>query len=307
VSTPATRRCSAGEMRCLESSGAAATPPTTPTPTLTPTPTPTPTMPMPMPTPMPMPMLMPMPTPTAMPMRLPMIDVLILGTSSCAHGRWLTRRLDSGQTAMSRAARAAMPRPAAGGAMSRASLVLALLLASTAVAEAQPSEARVVHIEKALAELKSSSEAIVLDRAIYEAVRLRCKPVALACMIAVAREHCAQRGCMAAADVIVTNQHAERDVLDDVTRMKLVRTTSDYHAAVLAEVRERVQRVLAAELVLARPGRSVAARIDRTCVERDHVAARRCARGAAACVGSVPYNRCVAALVWFVSTEEAKP
>lgn len=180
-----------------------------------------------------------------------------------------------------------------------------VVLTSSGVGDAQPGgDARVAHIEKALAELRVEPRA--LDRAIYEAVRLRCKPVALACMIDVAREQCAKRGCMAAADVIVTNQHAERDLVDELTRMKLVRTNSDYHAAVLAEVREKVQRVLAAELVLARSGASVAARIDRVCVERDHVAARRCEKGAAACVGSVPYNRCVAALVWFVSTEEGR-
>lgn len=183
-------------------------------------------------------------------------------------------------------------------------VVLALVL-HTASARAETASGRVAHIEKALAELKTSSEAVALDREIYEAVRLRCKPVALACMLTVARERCAQRGCMAAADVIVTNQHAEREVLDDLTRMKLVRTSSDYHAAVLVELRETVYRVLAAELVLARPAASVAARIDKLCVERDHVAARRCERGAAACVGSVPYNRCVAALVWFVSTQAA--
>jgi hypothetical protein len=185
---------------------------------------------------------------------------------------------------------------------------LAFIVLSARAVHAQPTgggrsgaEARVAHIAKALAEL--TSDAIALDRTIYEAVRLQCKPVTLACMLTVARARCAERGCMAAADVIVTNQHAERDVLDDMTRMKLVRTTSDYHAAVLAEVREKVQRVLAAELVLARPAPSVAARIDRVCVERDHVAARRCERGTPACVASVPYNRCVAALVWFVSTE----
>jgi hypothetical protein len=203
--------------------------------------------------------------------------------------------LNSGTSFRGRRARLALHR-----------LGFAIVALTAGVVQAQTgggAEARIAHIENALAQL--SSGAIALDRKIYEAVRLRCKPVTLACMITVAREHCAQRRCMAAADIIVTNQHAERDVLDDLTRMRLVRTSSDYHTAVLAEVREKVQRVLAAELVLAPPARSMAARIDRMCVERDHVAARRCERGAPACVGSVPYNRCVAALVWFVSTEEA--
>ena len=185
--------------------------------------------------------------------------------------------------------------------MNRAIIAIALGMAT---AHAQPArEARVAHLENALAQLKSN-DAVALDRALYEAIRTRCKPATTVCMIAIARELCGNRGCLAAADVLVTNQHAERDVLDEQTRMRLVRGSTDYHAAVLVELRARYA-LLAAELVLARPERTLAAQIDRVCVERDQIA-RRCEPGAVACLGTVAYQRCAAGLAWFVSTETPK-
>lgn len=176
-------------------------------------------------------------------------------------------------------------------------LLVVLLLAGSAHAD------RVAHLEEALAQLRPDPYA--LDRAIYDAVRTRCKPaapggaIATACMIEVARELCRGK-CLAAADVIVTNQHAERDLLDEATRMRLVRSSTDYHAAVLAELRTRYA-ILATELVLA-PRASLAAQIDRLCVTRDQIA-RRCEPNAPACLGTIAYQRCAAGLVWFASTQ----
>src|SRR5262249_61765384 len=57
--------------------------------------------------------------------------------------------------------------------------------------------------------------------------------------------------------------------------------------------------VLAAELVLAGTTADDATAIDRLCAERDR-ALHACAAGDTACVPSLPWSRCVAALVWFV-------
>ena len=186
--------------------------------------------------------------------------------------------------------------------MKRALAVVVVVLA--AVAQAAPArEARVAHLTAALAQLRAG-DPYALERALHEAIRTRCRTAASAattsCMIGVARELCGSRSCLAAADIIITNQHAERDLVDEPTRMRLVRTSSDYHAAVLVELRARYA-ILAAELALARPEASLAAQIDRLCVERDRIA-RRCAPDAAACLASIPYQRCAAALVWFAST-----
>ncbi|HEY5924086.1 MAG TPA: hypothetical protein VIV11_20540 [Kofleriaceae bacterium] len=183
---------------------------------------------------------------------------------------------------------------------------IAILVCVVTVAHAAPSrDARIAHLAAALAQLRTAP--VALDREIYEAVRTRCKPPpntapSVACMIGVAREICGKRGCSAAADVIVTNQHAEHDLLDDVTRMRLVRTGSDYHGAVIAELREKFAP-LAAELALAKQDTSLAATIDRVCRERDQIA-RRCQPGAAACMATIAYQRCAAGLVWFVSTKK---
>ena len=200
--------------------------------------------------------------------------------------------------------------PRRGEWMAIAAVLAMFVVATPSTATAAPSrEARVAHIAAALDQLKAN-DPVALDREVYEAIRVKCKPApgsapAVACMIAAAREVCAKRGCGAAADVLVTNQHAERDLLDDLTRMRLVRTSSDYHAAVIAELRAKYA-LLAAELVLAKPEGSPAATIDRMCRERDQVA-RRCAPDEAACLGTIAYQRCVGALVWFTSTQPPKP
>jgi hypothetical protein len=68
--------------------------------------------------------------------------------------------------------------------------------------------------------------------------------------------------------------------------------------ALTAELAKRYA-VLAAELVLARERRDEAAAIDHLCTQRDREI-RTCEPGAAACMPSVPWSRCVAMLVWFV-------
>ena len=177
--------------------------------------------------------------------------------------------------------------------MVRATMVVFVCAFSTAHAD------RIAHLAAAIDQL--AAEPYAFERAIYDAIRAKCGSTpATQCMLDTARGTCGAR--CAAADVIVTNQHAERALLDERTRIRLVRTSTDYHGGVLAELRN-IYRLLAAELALEKPASSLAAQIDRFCVERDK-SARRCAPNAPACLEHIAYQRCAAGLVWFVSTEK---
>jgi len=186
---------------------------------------------------------------------------------------------------------------------------LAGLAATEPAASAAP-EPRDAYVARALAAVRSLGPAgcAELDRALYDAAHTRCRAdagtPAASCLIAAARAACAgaadRARCEAAADVIATNLRGQTALLDDATRFRLVRGSADYHAALAAELHRRYA-VLAAELVLAgSAGTGDDARaIDELCAHRDR-ALHACEAGDAACVPSLPWSRCVAALVWFV-------
>ena len=192
-------------------------------------------------------------------------------------------------------------------------LVLLLALAATARAEPTYAEsARVAHLRASLDALAKLGQArTTLELELNNAVRTKCRinttRPATSCMIEVGRAICARRpdrsSCVAAADIMLTNQHAETDMIDDITRMKLVRGSTDYHAAIGAEMWARYA-LLASELVLAPPAEP-AARIDAFCTGRDKTV-HACEPGAKACVESVAYQRCAAGLVWFLANQEAR-
>ena len=191
------------------------------------------------------------------------------------------------------------------------SVVAALLVSATASAEPTYAEtARVTHLRaslEALAKLGPARGALEIE--LNNAVRTKCRVnttrPATSCMIEVGRAICAAKpdraACIVAADVMLTNQHAETDLIDDITRMKLVRASTDYHAAINAELWARYA-LLASELVLAPPGEP-AARIDAFCVGRDRTV-HACEPGAKACMASVAYHRCAAGHVWFIANQE---
>ncbi len=191
-----------------------------------------------------------------------------------------------------------------------AALVLALWPAGATAEPTYAESARVAHLRAALDALAQLGPArAALEVELNDAVRTKCRvnttrPTA-SCMIEVGRATCAAKrdraACLAAADIMLTNQHAEAALLDDITRMRLVRGSTDYHAAALAEMRAR-QALLASELVLAPPAEP-AARIDAFCVARDGQA-HACEAGAKACVPSLAYQRCAAGLVWFLANQE---
>jgi hypothetical protein len=180
---------------------------------------------------------------------------------------------------------------------------LLIALATSSLASAAPD--RVAYVGRTLAAVRALGAAgrDKLDRELYAAARTKCHadsatPTA-PCLVEAARAVCAgDATCEAAADVITANLRSIDDFVDEQARVRLLRGATDYHAALLLELRKRYG-TLAAELVLAGGAANEPAAIDRMCSERDR-AIHACAAGDAACVPSLPWSRCVAAVVWFV-------
>jgi hypothetical protein len=215
-------------------------------------------------------------------------------------------------------------RPAAWAAAALAATALAAAAPRAAADPAAPyaPPARAAHLARALTALAAlgPTGVVALEAELHAGVRARCRPTAgrppsTPCLIDVARARCerpqAPAACAAAADALLTLQRAELDLLDERTRARLVVTSTDYHAAVLAELRARFA-LLAAELAIAAPEvgdaiadrhaiAATAAAIDRFCAARDRVA-RTCPSGAALCVPSVAWQRCAAGLLWYLGT-----
>jgi hypothetical protein len=205
--------------------------------------------------------------------------------------------------------------------------VFVVLVGVASVTSAGPyaSDARRAHLARAIDAIRAlgGDGRRAFERELHEATRVRCRPTAhpatTTCAIEVARTTCAGKpdpaGCLAAADLVLTHQHAEHDLVDERTRVRLVRSSSDYHAAILDELRAQFA-LLAAELALAMPdpggapgdpvtaASQLAALVDRFCVERDREV-HRCAPGAKGCVPGLPWQRCAAGLVWYIA--EASP
>ena len=213
-------------------------------------------------------------------------------------------------------------RRAGSRALAVACVVVSAIGAATAARAAADPLPRAEHVTRALAAVRALGPAgrDKLDRELYATTRTQCHAdtgsPAAGCLIAASRAACAadpdRARCEAAADVIVANLRAVPALVDEPTRMRLVRGSADYHAALAAELHRRYA-MLAAELVLsgasdddgtagagtAPAGAAAGAMIDALCRQRDR-AIHACQPGDAACVPSLPWSRCVAALVWFV-------
>lgn len=181
-----------------------------------------------------------------------------------------------------------------------AGVALLAVLAGPAAAEA-PSYGRaerVAYLERALGALQAMApaEALALEDALQAGARSQCKasygqpPVS--CLLQVARTHCeaqpaaARPGCHLVADVALTNQLAEPELVDEKTRIKAMNASAGFRAAMRAELRTRYA-ALAAEMTLTATGASTAAQIDSHCA-----GTRR----------TLTYQRCAAAIVWYVGT-----
>ena len=168
---------------------------------------------------------------------------------------------------------------------------LALLLALAGTASA--GNDRASYVAGALDAVHAlGAQRTQLEADLYQACRQ-----AGACSDAIVEARCHRDAtCTAAADVIVTNWRAATSWVDQNTRAQLVRASTDYHAALAVELRKRYA-ALAAELVIGANG--TAASIDHLCATRDREV-HACTAGDPACVPSLPWTRCVAALVWFI-------
>jgi len=163
-------------------------------------------------------------------------------------------------------------------------------------------DARASYLDHALAAVRGlgGDGREALEQALYQGARARCRAAlqtpSIACTIELADAVCDPRPdrepCRLAADVILTNQRAETELVDEATRMKLVASAADYHVALLAEIAAR-HGALAAELVLAEPTAltpaTAAARIDRFCTHRRQ---------------GPDWQRCAAALIWYVGEKD---
>jgi hypothetical protein len=197
-----------------------------------------------------------------------------------------------------------------------AATIALLGIAGAAMAEPQ---AHAAYVARALAAVRGLGPAGAdeLDRTLYGAARTQCHAdtgtPTVQCLIGAARAVCGGSGapggdrarCEAAADVVIANLRGQTTLIDDATRIRLVRGSADYRTALAAELRRRYA-VLASELVLAGAGADEAQAIDALCAQRDRTL-HACQAGDAACVPSLPWSRCVAALVWFVGGAGGTP
>jgi hypothetical protein len=183
-------------------------------------------------------------------------------------------------------------------------LAIVMLVAGTAAASP-----RADYVARALTSVHALGPdgRAALDRAVYESTRTRCRtdagPPTARCSIDAARAACDgaadHAACEAAADVIATDLRGASELVDDATRARLVRGSTDYHAALAAELLRRYA-LLAAELAVTSPSADGAA-IDSFCAHRD-AEPHACTPGDAGCVPPLAWPRCVAALVWYVGS-----
>lgn len=194
-------------------------------------------------------------------------------------------------------------------------------------AGAYSAEERVAYVQRALSALATLGASAARDRLEAElaaAARQRCGGAAnqvprLPCLLEVGARLCQQAGdaygdaatCAAAVDVMLVNLRSAGELVDEATRVRLVRSSTDYHAALLGELRQRYA-ALAAELVIEDPDAAAtapaaAASLDRFCARRDYrPKPPRCDQPSATCVPSLSWQRCASALAWFVTSAPSK-
>jgi hypothetical protein len=190
----------------------------------------------------------------------------------------------------------------------RAALVGLLLALLVGLAGAGPyaAEARVAGIGQALDALQTWPAARTRELAdrLRAGARTECQagygapPVS--CVIDVATAVCAARApdeqgsCRLVADVMVTNMLGEDELVDRARRVELMSAGDDFRGAMEAELTGRYA-ALAAELLLERGGAALtdpAPAIDAFCAARARTHA-------------MAWQRCVAALVWYIGTYDS--
>lgn len=155
-----------------------------------------------------------------------------------------------------------------------------------------------------------------LERDLYLGGRKQCKadfgPPTASCLIALAGERCRQEpaarqtACRLVADVLITNQLGERELIDDQTRAQLMGRGTSFHQAMQDELLARYAELVARMALetgapaeartpgTGTPSTDLAGDIDDFCV--DHARSHRMA-----------WQRCVAAITWYITTETRSP
>lgn len=200
-----------------------------------------------------------------------------------------------------------------------AALLALLVAAAGARAGGYAPEQRAAHVQQALTALVALGEdRDRLETALAAAARQRCGATGdqvpkLPCLLEVGAQLCrggsygGAEACAAAVDVMLVNLRSAGELVDEATRVRLVRGAADYHAALLAELRKRYA-ALAAEWLIEDPEAAAAApasapSLDRFCARRDYrPKPPRCDQPSETCVPSLSWQRCVAALAWFVTS-----
>jgi hypothetical protein len=179
--------------------------------------------------------------------------------------------------------------------------IIALALAFAPPARAGGEYARdrrVAYLGRALSALRSlgAGGRSALEEELHAGARRRCRadrrPPSVPCLLELADATCdarpaeARAPCHLAADVVLTNQLSENELVDEATRNRLV--AGSYRDGMRAALAAR-RRALAADMVLSPAGRGedVAGRIDRFCASGSDLA----------------WQRCAAALLWYVAEQ----
>lgn len=167
--------------------------------------------------------------------------------------------------------------------------------------------ARIAYLGAQLEAIRTSSAAdlTALEDEIYQGGRSKCQTAStrlrITCLIELGRETCALRPeagrarCRLLADVIVTNLLGENQFVDREARFEIMSAADDFRPALIRELRARYA-VLVTEMVVSRElgaAPDLNTGIDRFCIAYGHAR-------------ELPWQRCVAAIIWYVGTEEKR-
>lgn len=183
--------------------------------------------------------------------------------------------------------------------MKLVAIIFALALTTPARAGGEYArDRRVAYLDRALSALRAlgAGGRDALEEELHAGARRRCRadrrPPSIPCLLELADATCGARPaearapCHLAADVVLTNQLSENELVDEATRGRLA--AGSYRAGMRAALAAR-RRALAADMVLSPAGRGedVPARIDRFCASG----------------GDLTWQRCAAALLWYVAEQ----
>lgn len=169
-------------------------------------------------------------------------------------------------------------------------------------------DARVAYLGRTLADLQGADRTWLADhrRYLYDQSRGACSSafddVRLSCLLRAARARCdarppaARPACHRVSDVIVTNRQSEGDFVSNRRRYDLMRRGGSFTGALLAELSDRYAE-LTVEFTLSphfTDPRAPAAGVSRFCAAR-------------AGASDLSWQRCAAAILWYIAVDGDRP